>query len=422
MGEFLYGFNDICGVLGEDAVTDLSSALDTMAKEPELAAITDTLKNAEITVEGDTAELNGKSLRSVRDTFRVGKFTELFDELGVTTDTDDSVTTGYKKSFQSLIPDFDVNDANDFTEEVRAKNTDLDVTGSTGDEIKEKLSDSSQKKTETMIEKIVKSTSENLGKITYYGLWGLGVYVIGDSIYDSLAAYMSSMKGCYFVTKTDGKTKTCKLNPRTCASASKATDSVCNATTNTTLQYNASVLLYAAVKNSTIRQALQMATGFVVTSTSEAQTLLANASDVTKIAAVISTIDLSGVTPCDLYDYTDGCVACDSSAATNSEMFVNSANLGSNANIYCRTSASLLDALADISYGMGLDLFDTLKTSFNSIKYYVLAFVVIVVGLAVLSVFLKFGKSDKSGGGSSKQDQEYEQEKIALLQTALKTE
>lgn len=249
------------------------------------------------------------SLRSLRSDFRLGEFNEVFDKLGLDSDTPSSLTDAYKNIYNDAIPDFKVSDAIDDAAKGKSLHPDLDVTGD-AETLKNKLSDDSISKTEQIFNRVLKDYIPALGKFALYGIFGYGLFEAGSDIIDYLADYMNGMNGCTFVTTTSGKTSSCKLNSRTCTSYTQSNVESCASSVNSSLGYNIKILLYATLTDSTLKTDVSSVTGITVSDADDITATLADSTNVTSLISYLakSAPDLTAVTPCTIFSLTKGCV------------------------------------------------------------------------------------------------------------------
>ena len=91
--------------------------------------------------------------------------------------------------------------------------------------------------------------------------------------------------------------------------------------------------------------------------------------------------------PCSLYNRTSGCVACNPSATTNSELYLDDSELAENYTLQCVTDSTILETLVDVATNMGIDLFDATSGSRGKVN---LIFSV-VFGILLLILFISLG-------------------------------
>ncbi len=346
------------------------------------------LKNMEMVV-------NEVPMRSVSGEFRVGEINKAFENLKL-----DKVSIAdeiaYKNVIEPTVPDIPVKKMNENIVSASEVHPDLKVTAETGAELESSLSKNSKVKVESMMEKLtVYATAGGL----VIGI--VAVLTVGGKIWNNIVEATNQRNGCFIVRKVNNKTTSCKILTRSCMNQN---GQVCSSQEVANLHLNVYLFLHHTVEKNDTSMLNQLAQAGIEVNSSNLEQILNNTEQVQKCYEFYEKLSVKPpiADPCGLAKLTEGCVACDPTAAFNSPYYVSDENLPNNMTIQCITNSTIIDTLVDVATGVGANIFsafgDSISGSISTRFWIILA--VIIVGLVILGLFFRFGGG--GGGGKSK--------------------
>lgn len=369
------------------------------------------LKNHEMVV-------NGKRWRSIHGDLRVGNIRKALEELNVPNNITAANEASFRKLFTSDIPEIRMNKIQEKINISKKFHSDLDITGKTAADIEKalkKLKPKSKAKLEASYANIFK-ISGGLGVVAA----GLYTYItITGDMYKDLALATKERDGCFLVNTLNGVTTSCKLISRSCNVES---GTPCKTKMNEIIPYNINIMLHHFVKNNDSKSLEEISNKLStnVRDNNDIDTVLSNSKNIEILKQYYNeqfsnnsdnnnhSNNIPFSNPCELYDKTSGCIACDSTATINSESYVDDSELAENYTLKCVRYSTVLETIVEIGQNVASDIFDTATS--NSIGTRNLLPILFMFLITLLSISLGFrflGKKDK---------REKEKEELLLLQ------
>ena len=357
--------------------------------------IDDVFANLPFAKKGDELTVNGYRWRVSQADLRLGHIRKVLKEMKIPNNITAADEAIFKKLISSKVPEVEINKMNNNIKAAKRFHSDLDIKGVTGKEIKQKLSPKSKAKLEANYRTIFKIAG-GVGGVAV-GLYATIVFT--NNIYNDLAKATKAREGCFVVSKVKNVTQSCKLILRSCGVAN---GTGCRGSIAKKLPYNISIMLNHFVTNNDNKALddIEINCGIIVNKTN-INTVLNHSQNIDKLQKFykqkysLESEQPPFANPCGLYQKTSGCVACNPSATTNSELYLDDSELGENYSLQCVTDSTVLETLVDIATNMGIDLFDATSGSRGKGSLIVSIVVVLLVTVLFVSLGLKFFKTNK---------------------------
>ena len=322
--------------------------------------IDDVFNNLPFVLKNNELVVNGKRWRLIQADLRVGNIRKALNEIKIPNNITVADEATFKKIFTSQVPEIKLNKIKERINASKRFHSDLDITGLSVNEIKTTLKNLSPK-SKVKLEASYKTIFKVAGGI---GTTAVGVYAaikFTNNIYDDLARATKERDGCFLVCTLDGVTSSCKLIHRSCGVES---GKICKSELNERLPYNINIMLHHFIKNNDTSSLKEIESilnirldhnniGNVLTQTNNVNKLHTYYKENFSNKNVAPFSD-----PCGLYNKTSGCIACDSSATVNSELYVDDSELAVNYSLQCVRHSTVLETLVEISENMALDIFN----------------------------------------------------------------
>lgn len=379
-----------------------SAELDNVVSEIKLnksgiKSIDDVFENLPTSNIDNEISVNGTKLRSVEPDLRIGNIRKALDDMKISSTVTSSDESALKNILKKEVPDFQVNDLTTKIDSAKAVHSDLNVKSATdGNALKESLTPSAQAKVTSAWSKI-KTAAGTAGIAA--GI--IAAIVIGEDLWESINTATKERNGCFVTKIVNGKTTGCKLLNRSCEYQQ---GTPCDTSIASTINFNINLLLKHAIANdSTLLSKINTDTGLSITS-DNVDTVLNSSDNVTKLVEWYDT-NKSNTTLaadlCALIGQTTLCLACDPTATANSVNYVDASDLAENCSLKCIADSSLLETLVDVTTGMGLDVFEDVKSAISGdfdIKKYGIIIVAIIAIIIVVFLVIRFLPKKKTEG------------------------
>lgn len=384
---------------GCDAITDIPGhTLDdtvTIIKggDSGFPSIDDAIKGLDFVKKGDELTVGNARWRDVEPLLRKGSIDEAFNLMGVSHTISSADQANFKKALTSTSPDVKIDELNDKTTVAKKYHSDLDVTnGKTGAELEAKLSTASKEKTKTMYQKL----KAKAGPIAI----GAGLFttlVFGIDMWADLNDAIESRNGCFIVETNSGSTS-CKVASHTCGFGTEG-NPPCDTTQMTGVEYNIRLmcldLLAGDAAGLTDLNATALNPKLDATNIEEVLTVEANIAILLTFYDTYYVVRPPSIDACTLAGLSDDCVACDTTAPTNSVFFINTIEMEGNTSVRCIKDSTLLDTLVDVSTEMGVELFDAVGDSISgsfSGNFFLTIFIILFTIMIIMIVLKAKGK------------------------------
>lgn len=337
------------------------------------------------------AHVNGVPFRKVTPELRLGEINSAFHQLRMR-EIPLHEEAAFKKILEPEVPDFKLANMTKKIESCRKVHEDLRVVATTAEELKAKLSPAAAAKVKSSWAKIIKGAtlgSVIVGVIT-------ATVVVADA-YQGLVKATQQRNGCFITYIQNGHVQSCKIMRKSCIN--KEGRHPCDNNVSSLLADNIWLLVYnSTVNNDTELLAdIKAKTGLELTK-SNASATLSNQTSIQKLLEYYENMQEKPkiADPCGLAGVTQGCVACDTSAAHNSPAFVDDSNLPQNMKIHCVTDSNVMDTIIDFGENIGRDVLDGLGGSLSNSISPLFSWLVGIILLLIVLIFsfLKLGSKN----------------------------
>lgn len=384
------GCDEISDIPGH-SLDDITNTI--KAGDSGVPSINNAINDLTFTQVGDEVHVGNARWRDVEPLFRKGDIDEAFDAMSVTHTISSADKALFKKSLADTSPDIKIDELESKTTVAKKYHSDLDVSSeATGDELAEKLTPSSKTKVKTFYDKLKKYAPPTL--------IGAGLFtsiIFGVEMWTGLNDAIAARNGCFIVKTSSGSTS-CKVISHTCGFGTEG-DTPCSTEVMETVKYNIRLMCLDITKDPPNTNAIDALTAKGITPVLSAATVdevLNNTPNIPILVSFYPTYYTGGVTfdGCALSGLVNDCVACDTTAATNSIYYTNATELDGSETLKCIKDSTLLDTLVDVSTEMGVEIFDavgdSISGSFSGNLFLMLFIIILVIG--GVTMFLKFKK------------------------------
>ena len=332
-----------------------------------IKSVDDVFKELPFDKNGDELVVNGQRWRKCQADLRVGNIRKALREMKIVNNITAADEVAFKKMFTSKVPEVDINKMKKNIDASRKFHSDLDIKGLTENEITKQLKQL-RPKSKAKLEAGYKTILKRAG-VT--GVAVAGIYasiVLTNNMYEDLAKATKAREGCFLVSKVDKVTSSCKLILRSCGVEN---GTACKSMISKILPYNINIMLNHFLEHNDETSLTEIRDNLNITVNKDTiHTVLNQTEDVYKLQKYYkekfsNEYSPTFANPCGLYNRTSGCIACNPSATTNSELYVDDSELADNYSLQCVTDSTVLETLVDIATNMGLEIFDA--TASNSI-------------------------------------------------------
>ena len=383
----------------DNAVTSIKTA------KSGITSIDEVFANLPFTKRGDELLVNGKRLRASLADIRVGNIRKVLRDMKIPNNITAGDEAAFKKLIGSKVPEIEINKMNRNINTAKKFHSDLDIKASTGKDIEQQLTPKSKAKLTASYKTIFKIA----GGVATTGVGLYTAIVFTGNIFEDIAKATKAREGCYVVRKVNNVTSSCKLILRSCGVEN---GTACRGNIADNLSYNMNIMLNHFVQNNDSESLNEIGKilNISINKTTNIDTVLAQTGTIDKLQKFYesrysqrSQVPFSN--PCALYKRTSGCVACNPSATTNSELYVDDSNLAENYSLQCVTNSTVLETLVDVATNMGIDIFDAATFSLRGRGNIIFCatFVILLVILFV-SLGLKFMRNNTKYMWENNQD------------------
>lgn len=369
-------------------------------------SIDDTFKNLNFSHANGGLLVNNVKMSTLLPDLRMGNIRSVFEKAKVNSKISVADENALKRLLKPQIPEFDILAMNQNIRATKSIHPDLHVKApKTGSELKQMLDPKSRLKIVSVMGKIKAAAGNTARAIGLIATVSLGI-----DIYDALVEATHERNGCYLLTKTNGKTVSCKLLNRSCASMKGSTPCASNQSSKPFPQ-NAYIMLQNLLDLSPnsdaelleIKQHLALSKDVTKDTFNEIVTnhsLMQKLEEYykTKLNSNSFSSNLHATNPCELLDLKEGCVACDPSAPSNSPRFVDTHELPVNCAIQCIQNSTVLDTIVDLTTELGVKLFDvggSASQIFHSMSKIIYIFIGLFLVAVSVSLYLRFFRWDR---------------------------
>lgn len=353
-----------------------------------IRSVDDVFQNIPFNRVDNEVSVNGVKWREVQPDIRRGNIITGLEKMDIVRG---NITRGdesaLKKLMEPTTPEFKLVELEQNISTAKSAHADLDVRVNSGPELEAKLTEGSKAKVTSYYEKLKTAAK---GAVLIAGVFGV-LYVTGD-MFANLAKAAKERDGCFILRKANDKTSGCKLLNRSCESPEGA--NACGNNETNLVKLNIHILLKNALLNDPpTLQDINRKLDKTVTKDNINQ-ILSNSDDITKLVEYYDE-EFKGTdtaNPCEVGDISEGCIACDSSAQTNSIHYVDDSDLPTNYTIQCIRNSTILEALVDIAGEAGVDIIGKVKGALSgeNTKWIIIGAVVLLVLVAVGFVVMRF--------------------------------
>lgn len=392
------GCDDISDIPGH-GLDDITSVI--KAGDSGVPSINSAINDLEFTQVGDEVHVGNARWRDVEPLFRKGEIDEAFDAMSITHTISSTDKALFKKTLNDTSPDIKIDELENKTTVAKKYHSDLDVTASsTGDDLADKLSPSSKTKVKTFYDKLKKYAGPTLV--------GAGLFtsiIFGVEMWTGLNDAVAARNGCFIVKTSSGSTS-CKVLSHTCGFGTEG-DTPCSTEVMDNVKFNIRLMCLDITKDPPNNNGIDALTAKGLTPVLSAATVdevLNTPANIPILVAFYPTYYMGGVSidGCVLSGLSNDCVACDTTAATNSIYYTNATELDGSETLKCIKDSTLLDTLVDVSTEMGVEIFDavgdSISGSFSGNVFLMLFIIILVIG--GITMFLKFKKKNAKKGNN----------------------
>ena len=360
------------------------------ATKTNIKNIDDVFKNLPCELKKNEMFVNGKSWRSIHGDLRIGNIRKALKDLNIPNNITAADEATFKKLFTSDVPEIKLNKIKEKINTSKKFHSDLDITGKTATDIEKALKNLNPKSKAKL-----KASYANIVKVAGgIGFMVVGVYTAitftGD-MYKDLARAAKERDGCFLVNTLNGVTTSCKLLSRSCSVES---GTPCKNKINEMLPYNINIMLHHFLKNKDY-ESLKEISNKLSLSVMNNEDIIKILSDSKNIKILQQYYDenfshnnVPFSNPCELYNKTNGCIACDSSATINSEFYVDDSELAENFTLQCVRYSTVLETIVELGESLAIGVFDAATS--NSIGTRNLLPILFMFLITLLSISLGF--------------------------------
>ena len=382
----------------DDAVSQLKTA------KCDVPSIDTAFQSLPFTKVGDEIKVNDARFRDLEAKFRKGEIRDAFDDAKVSTTISKADESTLREVIKEEAPDVDIKEMKTKTDQAKKYHEDLAVTAKTGEELEGKLSDKSKEKTKSIYSKIIAGVAVGT---TVAGLFT--AMAVSGKMYDDIVDANNSRNGCFLVYKNTNSIA-CKLPSRSCGYGNKGAVP-CSSDYRDKTSYNINLMLndmFITGNNTAIEAIKTLGVVFSATpddtSTYTAEYALNQPDNIPILTKYMKdnfpTVMSATYDPCTTANIEIGCVACDTTAPTNSAKFTSTAMLDGNMTFVQIEDSTVIDTLTDIATTLGVDIFsasgDSISGSFQGNFFMTMVIVLVLVSAIAFALHFLKGKGKKT--------------------------